>query len=72
MPYREGHQVQFRAEAFNVLNHPNFGGPNGNILAGAAVAGAPANTPHQGFGVINTLATGIPMRQIQLGLKYTF
>jgi hypothetical protein len=69
---KENHQVQFRAEAFNVLNHPNFGGPNGNILAGAAVPGAPANAPHQGFGTINTLAAGIPMRQLQLGLKYTF
>jgi hypothetical protein len=81
MPYNEHHQVQFRAEAFNVLNHPNWGGPNANILAGAAFPGAPANAPHQGFGAINTLAgltfngTGapsIPMRQLQLGLKYTF
>jgi hypothetical protein len=69
---KESHQVQFRAEAFNLLNHPNFGGPNANILAGAAVPGAPANVPHQGFGTINTLASGIPMRQLQLGLKYTF
>jgi carboxypeptidase family protein len=63
MPYKESHQVQFRAEAFNVLNHPNFGGPNNNILSAS-------------FGTINTLAGGtvpsIPMRQIQLGLKYTF
>ena len=63
MPYKEGHQVQFRAEAFNLLNHPNFGGPNNNILSPA-------------FGTINTLAGGtnpsIPMRQLQLGLKYTF
>jgi hypothetical protein len=69
---RENHQIQFRAEAFNALNHPNFGGPSGNILAGLAVPGAPANAPHQGFGTINTLAFGIPMRQLQLGLKYTF
>jgi hypothetical protein len=69
---RENHQLQFRAEAFNVLNHPNFGGPSGNILAGAPFPGAPANAPHQGFGTINTLASGIPMRQLQLGLKYTF
>ena len=72
MPYNEHHQVQFRAEAFNMLNHPNWGGPSGNILAGAAIPGQPANAPHQGFGVINTLATGIAMRQLQLGLKYTF
>ena len=72
MPYKEGHQLQFRAEAFNLLNHPNWGGPNGNINAGAAFPGAPAGAAHQGFGVINTLAFGIPMRQLQLGLKYTF
>ena len=72
MPYNEHHQVQFRAEAFNLLNHPNWGGPNGNILAGAQTPGQPATYPHQGFGTINTLAFGIPMRQLQLGLKYTF
>ena len=72
MPYKETHQLQFRAEAFNLLNHPNWGGPNANILAGAAFPGAPSNAAHQGFGVISTLAFGIPMRQMQLGLKYTF
>jgi len=71
---KETHQFQFRAEAFNLLNHPNFGGPSGNMFAGAPDPNAPnpATAPHLGFGVINTLATGIPMRQIQLGLKYTF
>ncbi|MEO8052699.1 MAG: hypothetical protein ABI833_20005, partial [Acidobacteriota bacterium] len=72
MPYNEHHQVQFRAEAFNLLNHPNWGGPSGNISAGAAIPGQPANAAHAGFGVINSLATGIPMRQLQLGLKYIF
>ena len=72
MPYNEHHQVQFRAEAFNLLNHPNFGGPQANILSGAQSPGQPATAPHVGFGTINTLATGISMRQLQLGLKYTF
>jgi hypothetical protein len=70
MPYNEQHVVQFRVEAFNVLNHPSWGAPNGNILAGAAFPGAPANAAHQGFGVIST--TAIPMRQLQMALKYTF
>jgi len=70
MPHSENHVVQFRMEAFNVLNHPSWGAPNGNILAGAAFPGAPANAAHQGFGVIST--TAIPMRQLQMALKYTF
>jgi hypothetical protein len=79
MPYSEHHQLQFRLEAFNVLNHPNFGRPEPNILAGAAIPGQPANAPHAGFGTINGLIgqlngfpASIPMRQLQLGLKYTF
>ena len=70
MPYKEGHSLQFRLEAFNVFNHPTWGAPNGNILAGAAFPGAPANAAHQGFGVISS--TAIPMRQLQVGLKYSF
>lgn len=70
MPYNEHHLLQFRAEAFNELNHPVGGAPNGNILARAAFAGAPANAAHSGFGGIST--TALPMRQMQLGLKYSF
>ena len=72
MPYKDTHQLQFRAEAFNLLNRPNWGGPNGNILAGAQTPGQPATYPHLGFGTITGLAFGIPMRQLQLGLKYSF
>jgi len=72
MPYNEHHQLQFRAEAFNAFNHPNFGQPSANILAGSPIPGQPANAAYGGFGVISTLASGIPMRQLQLGLKYTF
>lgn len=76
MPYNEHHQLQFRLEAFNALNHPNFGQPAANILQGAQAPGKSFNDPHLGFGVISTLAGGavptIPMRQLQVGLKYTF
>jgi hypothetical protein len=65
-----GHRIQARVEAFNVFNHPVWGAPNGNILAGAAFPGAAENAAHQGFGVITS--TALPMRQIQFGLKYSF
>ncbi|HEY9430213.1 MAG TPA: TonB-dependent receptor [Blastocatellia bacterium] len=45
--------LQFRAEFFNIANHPNFGLPNGNI----------SNTAR---GTITSVADG---RDIQLGLK---
>jgi hypothetical protein len=70
MPYKEGHSLQFRFEAFNVMNHPVWTAPNGNILAGAAFSGQPSTNAHQGFGVIS--GTAIPMRQVQLALKYSF
>jgi hypothetical protein len=56
MPYSEHHALQLRLEAFNVFNHPSWGAPNANILAGASFPGAPANAAHQGFGVISTTA----------------
>jgi hypothetical protein len=70
MPYREGHVLQFRLEAFNAVNHPNWGMPALGILTGAAQPGAAATATHQGFGVITSTTTS--MRQVQLGLKYSF
>jgi hypothetical protein len=67
---KEGHALTFRLEAFNVLNHPNWAMPNLNILSGAAQPGLPTTDAHQGFGV--STGTSTSMRQVQLGLKYTF
>jgi hypothetical protein len=54
--------LQFRAEFFNVINHPNLGPPNATVFSsGAANASA---------GLITTLATS--PRQIQFGLKLMF
>jgi hypothetical protein len=55
MPWRDG-RLEFRFEAFNLLNRTNFGSPNGNRSAA-------------GFG---TVTTTFDPRQIQLGLKLTF
>ncbi|BDC48797.1 hypothetical protein F183_A11130 [Bryobacterales bacterium F-183] len=67
MPYKEGHQLQFRFEAFNVANHPIWGNPDTNINSGprSAETGLGAN-----FGRITGTRTN--MRNLQLGLRYTF
>ena len=70
MPFNEHHQLTLRFEAFNVLNHPDWGEPNPNVLAGAALPGQPSTAARSGFGVIS--GTAVAMRQLQLGLKYTF
>lgn len=55
----ETQRVEFRAEFFNMLNHPNFAQSDNFIDDGPGAAG-----------VITALA--FPMRQIQFGLKYRF
>ncbi len=56
-PVTEGRYLQFRAEAFNLLNKTNF----------ATVSGTNSNS--SGFGVFNAT---FPARQIQLALKLVF
>ena len=51
--------LELRAEFFNLLNHPNFSQPDPYIDDG------PGST-----GVITSIA--IPMRQVQIGMKYNF
>jgi len=54
--------LQFRAEAFNVLNHTNLSYPNEVVFQGADYS--PTG------GVITATAT--PSRQIQFALKLQF
>jgi hypothetical protein len=70
MPWKESHVLQFRFEAFNGLNHPNWNMPALSILAGSPQAGQPSTATRTGFGVVSGTSTS--MRQVQLGLKYMF
>ena len=56
MPYNEKHQISIRFEAFNALNHPNWGNPNLTFNSST-------------FGRINNAGA---RRQLQLAAKYQF
>jgi len=56
---KERLNLQFRAEFFNVLNHPNFNTPNAVVFTPSGVSPT--------AGVITSTAT--TSRQIQFGLK---
>ncbi len=57
MPYNEKHQLSIRFEAFNALNHPNWGNPTLNFSSST-------------FGRITGITGN--MRQLQLAGKYQF
>ena len=60
--FTERMHLQFRVEAFNSLNHANFGTPNATVFSGTTVSPT--------AGLITTTAT--TSRQIQFGLKLIF
>jgi hypothetical protein len=65
----KGRNLQFKAECFNLPNHPNFSVPSGRTaFTGVQANGTPIVAPTWGR-ITSTTTTG---RQIQLGLKLTF
>jgi hypothetical protein len=59
VPVGEQLKIQFRAEAFNVFNHPNLGNPNSCVDCSNA-------------GTITGLAANAIMRRMQFGLRFDF
>lgn len=59
---KEQASLQFRAEAFNLLNHPSFQNPGATIFAGTGFVGTAGRIT----------ATNSQPRQIQLALKLVF
>lgn len=68
---RESMKLQFRAEAFNLTNTPNFGSPNNSISAFEGGVGSRA-TNAGGFGSITSSNTLYNPREIQFALKFVF
>jgi hypothetical protein len=76
-PIRELLKLEFRAEMFNVLNHPNFGQPDGGIGhqhfgQSTQMLGQSLNFQNLGGGGFSSLYQVGGPRSIQLALKLVF
>ena len=70
---REGHTLNFRFEAFNLPNHPEWSvSPAAGQSSLYGWGSTNATVPGPGFGKVTSTMNNNVMRQIQLGLKYSF
>ncbi|MBM3782844.1 MAG: carboxypeptidase regulatory-like domain-containing protein [Acidobacteria bacterium] len=70
MGFSEKHNLQFRFEAFNFPNHPNWGNPNTNLASAIFPAGSLVPSSQGSFATITGTRTN--MRNLQFALKYSF
>lgn len=76
-PITESLKMQFRTEMFNVLNHPNFGPPSGELGVGGfglsnQMLGRSLTGSNVGGGALSSLYQIGGPRSIQLALKLIF
>jgi hypothetical protein len=76
-PVHEQMELQFRAELFNILNHPNFGPPNGSLNTpyfgwSSQTLGQSLNAGNDGSGGFSALYQLGGPRSVQLALKLKF
>ena len=69
-PIHERLKLQFRAEAFNIFNHPNFGTINPNF--GQTTFGQATATLANSLGVLSPLYQMGGPRSMQFALKLVF
>ena len=66
MPLTEGLRIDFRAEFFNIFNHPQYGPPQADLSDGSGVFGRIISGLNPGL-----VGTGTP-RQMQFMLRLAF
>jgi hypothetical protein len=73
-PIHENLRLQFRAEAFNIFNHPNFGQINSSLCAPGPFCqfGQATGTLATSLGVLSPLYQMGGPRSLQFALKLTF
>jgi hypothetical protein len=72
MAFTERVKLQFRAEFFNMLNHPQFKTPGNLIFNAPPSPTAPVPYLATAGSIVSTTGEGLGGRNIQFGLKLTF
>jgi hypothetical protein len=71
-PIHERLKLEFRAEAFNLFNHPIFGAIQNNLTTGAAAFGQATGTLNDQLGGLNSLYQIGGPRSVQFALRLKF
>jgi hypothetical protein len=72
IPLTERLTLQFRADGFNVLNHPNFASLDPSLYDGPPFFGVSSQMLNQSLGGLNPLFQEGGPRSLQLSLRLTF